>query len=504
MESSSSKWWILVGTCFAGIMVALDFTIVNTSLNAIQISLQSTMQELQWFIAGFGLTFCSFLATAGRLSDLLGRRKLLYISLIAFGIASIGAGMSQTSLQLILFRLLQGLAGSIVFPAGMAITVDAFPKEEEGRALGVYGALIGVGLALGPLLGGFITAVSSWRWIFYINIPVIITSFIICMATVHESRLKERVKIDWWGMLFMTLFIACLIYAVTEGPDLGWASPTTIALFVVSIASFFILLTIERRVATPLLPLKLFMNHGFLLGCIFYIVGVSSAWVLVFFAPLYLHNVLGYMAAKIGLLMLPMTLMTMLIPTIAGYFFDKRGIKFSGMYLIFLPVIFSYILMIGFDLTVSLWLLVPAFILFGFAWGASNGISMPAALSELEDTTNAGVVSGAVITILNVIGLVALTVSGTVFRSIQSHKMFAYLQSAHITLTNKDSGLIKILLAQPEKAMGILSQFSHTVADQIEIFYRQAFVHGFVSIIIGMLFFTLLFFIWVKWLLRDH
>jgi len=287
---ASSKWWVLLGTCLAGVMVAFDFTIVNTSLSSIQENLQSTMQQLQWFIAGFGLTFCAFLATAGRLADMLGRRKLLYIGLVVFGIASIGAGMSENSWQLIMFRLIQGFAGSVVFPAGMAITVNAFPKKEEGRALGVYGSIIGIGLAFGPLLGGLITASASWRWIFYINIPVIIASFIICMATVHESRLKEKMKIDWWGMLLMSLFVSSLIYAVTEGPDFGWSSPLIIGLLILSLVSLVLLLVVEQRAAMPLFPLKLFENRGFLMGCIFYVVSISSAWVLSFFAPLYLHG----------------------------------------------------------------------------------------------------------------------------------------------------------------------------------------------------------------------
>ncbi|MCB1827339.1 MAG: MFS transporter, partial [Coxiellaceae bacterium] len=384
--SPSWKWRVLVGTCLAGMMVALDFTIVNTSLNNIPVSLQSTMEQLQWFIAGFGLTFCSFLATMGRLADMLGRRKVLYTGMIVFGIASIGAGMAQTSWQLIFFRLIQGLGGSVVFPAGMAATVNAFPKEEEGRALGVYGAIIGIGLAFGPLLGGFITSLASWRWIFYVNIPVIIISFIICITVLRESRLASAPKIDWWGMLLITLFVSSLIYAITQAPDVGWLSIQTVGLFIISVISFVLLLVVESRIKVPLLPLNLFENRGFLLGCIFYVVAISSAWVLTFFVPLYLHNVLSYDAAMTGLMMLPMTALTAVIPPLAGYIFDKRGVKFAGIYLVFIPIIFSYLIMMGFDLTTSLWLLIPGYLLFGFAWGSCNGISMPTAISDLKNT----------------------------------------------------------------------------------------------------------------------
>ena len=501
MSATTRKWWVLVGACLAGVMVALDFTIVNTSLTAIQSELQSSMQQLQWFVTGFGLTFCTFLTTSGRMADMFGRRKFLYIGLIVFGLASMGAGMSQTSWQLIMFRLIQGVAGSTVFPAGMAITVAAFPKSEEGRALGVYGALIGIGLAMGPLLGGLITSVASWRWIFYINIPTIIISLAICISVVKESRLKEKLAIDWWGMIFLTLAVSSLIYVVTEAPDFGWTSSITIGLFCFSIIAFILFFNIEKRVSSPILPLRLFENRGFLIGSILYVVTISSAWVLMFFSPLYLSNVLGYDVAKTGIILLAMTSMTAIVPTFAGYLFDKRGVLFVAL-LAFIPIVLGYVMQIGFDVTTSLWLLLPAYVVFGLGWGVGNGVCMPIALSELTDTANVGVVSAAAITILNVVGVIGLTVSGTFFRAYQTHKMFALLKAANMRPSRHDVGLIHTLLAQPEKAPQLLSQFSHAAAAQITVFYKMSFTNAYVGVIIGLLVITLLLFVWSTRLLR--
>ncbi|MCF6777998.1 MFS transporter [Thiotrichales bacterium 19X7-9] len=230
-HQTKHKWWVLVGTCIAGLVVALDFTIVNTVLSDMEYSLGASMHELQWFIAGFGITFCSFMTTMGKLADMLGRKKLLYVGMFVFTIASIGAGVSDVSIQLIICRLIQGVAGALIFPAGMAITVDAFPKEEEGRALGIYGSIMGIGLAFGPLLGGLITEVTSWRWVFYISVPLMILSFIIISLTARESKLAVKPKIDWWGMLWLTIFISSIIYILTEGDLYGWSSLTTISIF---------------------------------------------------------------------------------------------------------------------------------------------------------------------------------------------------------------------------------------------------------------------------------
>lgn len=419
MQIKNNKWWVLLATSLSGILVAIDYSIVNVSLANIQRELGSNVNQLQWVMAGFGLTFAALLVVSGRIGDIWGRRKVLYIGVIGFALASLGAGFSQTPMQLIMMRVVQGAFGAAVFPSGMALTAAAFPKSETGRALGIYGSFIGIGLALGPVLGGIITHFLSWRWIFFINIPVIIVSLTLCLMSVSESRIQDKVTIDWWGMFFITIALASLVFGVTESPQYGWQSWMVWSYIIISAISVIILIFIERKNPMPLLPVDLFKNQGFLVGNIIYIVAIGFAWPISFFAPLYLQKVQHFSAYDTGLLLLPMTAMTMLIPPLAGYFLDKKGSK-KATYTLFTFLLIGFIFLASYDVNSTLWLILTGFVFFGIAWGMANGIGVPIALSSLTDTDNAGLVSGACSTVLNIFGVVSLAITTSIFRTIIS------------------------------------------------------------------------------------
>src|SRR3990167_3237039 len=322
---AATKWATLIATGICSLLLAIDFTIVNTSLSTIQRELHTTLTQLQWVMAGFGLTFCPLLVTMGRLGDHYGRRKLLYLGIAIFGLASLGAGSSQTPLQLIIARLFQGGSAAVVFPTGMALTAVAFPESERGRALGIFGGILGVGLAIGPVLSGAILTIASWRWIFLINVPGIMIGFILCLFVIKESKSKEIIPIDWRGVILLIVALATLVFAVTEAENFGWDSPWILIPLVISPVLFAWFAWSERKTTAPVLPLSLFCNTGFLLGVLINIVGVSFAWPMTFLAPLYLQNALSYPPAMAGLMLLPLTALTVIAPPFAGYWYDKKG-----------------------------------------------------------------------------------------------------------------------------------------------------------------------------------
>lgn len=419
MENSQRKWWVLIGVGISSMIVAIDFTIVNTVLADIQTNFAVTLNALQWVMTGFGITFSSFLISMGRLGDLMGRRFLLYLGMLGFGLASLGAGLSATLVQLIIFRIFQGAFGSIIFPCGLAITSSSFPTKEQGRALGIYGSFLGIGLAIGPVLGGIITTIASWRWIFLINVPIVLLSFAICLAVVKESRIQTQVIIDWAGMILISIALGAFVFAVTQSEIYGWDSAIIIFPFILSILFFALLYFVEKFAKAPLLPPALFLNHPFFVGAAVYSICVGLVWTIIFFVPLYLQTVFGMSEMKTGLLLLPMTIITVIAPTIAGYMYDKEGPLTTTLFAFCMSIV-GFILFLFFSNQFSWPLILITFICIGLSWGIGNGISLPLALSSSENKENEGLISGAAITVLNIFGVVILSISSVLFHHVQN------------------------------------------------------------------------------------
>ncbi|MEM9243965.1 MAG: MFS transporter [Pseudomonadota bacterium] len=427
----NKKWWVLLGTGIAGTIIAIDFSIVNTSLTPIQQELHASITELQWIINGFGLFFVGFLVTSGRLSDLKGRRKFLYTSMIGFALASLGAGLAQSPGFLIAMRMLQGFTCSAIFPSGMAITARAFPEHQQNRALSIYGSLIGIGLAFGPVVGGLIVTIASWRWIFFINLPVILISFAICLFVIEESKQSQAPPVDWIGVISMVLCISGLLFVINESQTYGWLSMPVIIAAIVFITALVVFIVTEKRIAAPIIPFELLLNKGFLLGTITFVTGVSLSWAIIFIMPLYLHDSLGFTTGSVGLTLFAMTIMTVITPAIAGHYYNLKGEKVVAHTLFFISVI-SLALFTQLQTHGPLWLILITFILFGSAWGISSGISVPLGLSRLPDVENSGLVSGVMLTLMNLGGVIALALSTAFFNY---GKQVSLVHAVHLVAT---------------------------------------------------------------------
>lgn len=431
------KWWVLIGVGISAIVVAIDFTIVNTVLPNIQHDFLATMNTLQWVMTGFGITFSSLLVTAGRLGDVFGRRLILYIGILGFGAASLGAGLSSTIDQLVLYRLLQGMFGALVFPCGMAITSNAFKEGEQGKALGIYGGFLGIGLAVGPVLGGLITSIGDWRWIFLLNIPLIAISFLICLVVVEESKIKIQTSIDWLGMFLTSAALGVFVFIVTQGQIYGWASLPIICLSLLTIILLGALFWVERKAQSPLLPLTLFKNRNFFIGVTVFSIGVGFVWPIIFFVPLYLETILGLSVLTTGLLLLPMTATTIIAPPIAGYMYDKQGPFYATM-VVFGASFLGLILFLFLSTSLSLSLIIPAFISIGLAWGIANGVALPLILAHPKNKQHEGLVSGAAVTVLNMSAVISLSIASTLFHYVEQSKLkvsspmpFAFVSGFH-------------------------------------------------------------------------
>jgi EmrB/QacA subfamily drug resistance transporter len=297
------RWRILAVVATAFFMTILDVSIVNVALPSIAKALDFSQANLQWVITAYAITFGGFLLLGGRAADLLGRRRVFIVGVALFTIASLVCGLAQSEGMLIASRAVQGLGGAIISPAALSIVTTTFEEgPERNKALGVWGALGGSGAAVGVLAGGVLTQYLSWRWIFFVNVPVGALVLALTPRIVPESRREggER-RYDALGAVLVSGGLALLVYAISEAPNVGWAAARTILLLVASGVLLAAFLVNERRSNDPLLPFHIFRVRtvaganvvGLLLG------GVLFANF--FLLTLYVQDVLGYSAIKTGL-----------------------------------------------------------------------------------------------------------------------------------------------------------------------------------------------------------
>ena len=226
------KWWTLIAVCTATFMLLLDITVVNVALPDIQRSLHSSFSDLQWVVDAYSLTLAAFLLTAGVLGDMFGRRAIFAIGLVIFSASSLVCGLASSSTMLNFSRAVQGVGGAIMFATSVALIASAFQGKERGTAFGIYGAVLGGAVAIGPLVGGALTSSVGWRWIFFVNVPVGVVAVAITLAKVAESREPNTRRIDWIGFVSLS---GCTVHAragLVRGNYDGWKSPLILGLFV--------------------------------------------------------------------------------------------------------------------------------------------------------------------------------------------------------------------------------------------------------------------------------
>jgi EmrB/QacA subfamily drug resistance transporter len=291
----------LVGAAF--LMTVLDATIVNVALPTIQEKLNFSQENLQWVVTAYAITFGGFLLLGGRLADLLGRRRMFFIGVTFFTLASLACGLASNETFLIVMRGIQGLGGAIISPAALSIVSQAFPEgAERNRALGVWGALGGSGAAIGVLLGGLLTKYLGWEWIFYVNIPIGALVLALTPFLVRESRVEVAQKrYDPLGAITITASIILIVYSISKAPSVGWGSGRTIGLLVAGIVLLLAFLAIESRVKDALMPLSIFRIRTVSGANIVGLALGALILVMFFLLTLYVQQVLHYSPLKTGI-----------------------------------------------------------------------------------------------------------------------------------------------------------------------------------------------------------
>jgi EmrB/QacA subfamily drug resistance transporter len=313
------KWWTLLAVSVATFMLLLDITVVNVALPSIRKDLGASFTDLQWVVDAYALTLATLVLTAGSLADRLGRRRLFIIGLSIFSLSSLLCGLAPDPTFLNLSRALQGVGGAVMFAVSLALVAQEFPAgRERGTAMGVYGATIGVAVAIGPLVGGALTETLGWRSIFFLNVPIGIAAIVITYAKLRESRDPNATRVDWAGVATFSGSLFLLVLALVRGNDEGWGSAAIVLLFVGAAALLLAFIAIERRISEPMLPLELFRLPSFTGVQLAAFAVSASMFALFLYITLYLQNYLGYSPLQAGLRYLPITVTSFFAAPIAG------------------------------------------------------------------------------------------------------------------------------------------------------------------------------------------
>ncbi|HXR90225.1 MAG TPA: DHA2 family efflux MFS transporter permease subunit [Steroidobacteraceae bacterium] len=304
------RWFALLVLCMGVLMIVLDSTIVNVALPSIRADLHYSETSLVWVVNAYLLTFGGFLLLGGRLGDLYGHRKLFLIGITLFTLASLACGLANSQEHLVIARAVQGVGGAVVNAVALSLIMMLFTEEaERAKAMGVFGFVCAGGGSIGVLLGGFLTSVLSWHWIFLVNIPIGIAVFALCLILLPGAAAQQGTKhLDVGGAVTVTAALMLAVYAIVNGNDAGWLSGTTLGFLGAALSLFVAFLILQMRVRAPLVPLRLFRLRNLATSNAVCVLWAAACFAWFFISALYLQRVLAYSALQVGMAFLPANL----------------------------------------------------------------------------------------------------------------------------------------------------------------------------------------------------
>jgi EmrB/QacA subfamily drug resistance transporter len=374
---------VLAVCCMSLFIVGLDNTIVNLALPSIRQELGASVSSLQWTIDAYTLVLASLLMLSGSTADRIGRRRTFQTGLALFSLGSLLCGIAPNVGSLVAFRALQAIGGSMLNPVALSIVTNIFTEpRERARAIGVWAGVVGLSMAIGPVLGGALVGWAGWRSIFWINVPVGVAAIVLTALFVPESRAPHPRRLDPVGQLLVIVLLAGLTYGIIEGQGTGWGSPEIIGCFALSAVALAILLPYERRRQDPLLELRFFRSVPFSGATLTAVSGLAALSGFLFLNSLYLQEARGFSALHAGLLTLPMAAVTAVCAPLSGRLVGSRGPR--------LPLLVagggiavSGVLLSGITQTTPILFLALGYICFGVGFGMLNAPITNAAVSGM-------------------------------------------------------------------------------------------------------------------------
>jgi EmrB/QacA subfamily drug resistance transporter len=419
------KWMTLVAVCLGTFMLLLDITIVNVALPDIQVSLHASFSDLQWVIDAYALTLAALLLTAGSLADMYGRRLLYTVGLVIFTVASMLCGFANDHLFLEISRGVQGVGGAIMFSVSLALLAQAFRGRERGIAFGVWGAVTGVAVAIGPLLGGALTSGLSWRWIFFVNLPFGVLALVVTIMRVDESKVPHARRPDWVGVVTFTLSLASLVYGLIESSNLGFTADRVIGSFVAAGVLMVAFIVAEILGNHPMFDLSLFRLPTFSGGLIAAFGISASIFSILLYLVLYVQDILQFSPFQTGVRFLIVSGGILVTATLAGRLSEKVPVRWligPGL----LVVGGGLLLMRGLNAGSHWSHLIPGFVVSGIGVGLINPPLASTAVGVVAPA-RAGMASGINSTFRQVGIATGIAMLGTLFSNRTQDQLTAHL-----------------------------------------------------------------------------
>jgi EmrB/QacA subfamily drug resistance transporter len=484
-QAPTRQSWILAATILGSSLAFIDGTVVNVALPALQASFHATVVDVQWVVESYGLFLAALILVGGSLGDLFGRRMVFLVGVTIFALASAVCGCAVNIHQLILARSVQGIGAALLVPGSLSIISSAFGEKSRGRAIGAWSGFTAITSALGPVLGGYLVQHASWRWVFFINLPLAAAVVAISLFAIPESRGAVKERLDWLGAILATVGLGGVVGGFIESVSLGWGNPVVYGSLMAGSACLMAFVLLESRIDMPMLPLRLFRSISFSGANLLTLLAYAALGIFFFLFPMNLIQVQGYSTTAAGAAMLPLILLMFFLSRWSGGLvarYGPRGPLILGPAIVALGFILLTVPAVG----GSYWKeLFPALMILGFGMAITVAPLTTVVMSSV-DQDRAGTASGINNAVSRVAGVLAIAVLGIVMVKAFSSRLESSLASLPVpSSAQQELRANEIKLAGSAVPAGLDQNLQTAVKRSI----AEAFVFGFrvvVSICAGL------------------
>lgn len=468
--------WVLAATIIGSSMVFIDSTVVNVALPVLQRELQATVAQVQWIVEAYALFLAALILVGGSLGDRFGRRRIFAYGVAVFALASAWCGLAPDVNQLIIARVAQGVGGALLTPGSLAIISASFSEKQRGQAIGTWSGFTGITSAVGPVLGGWLVEQASWRWIFFLNLPLAVLVLGIVYWRVPESRDESGPhRLDWWGAALATLGLGAVVYGLVESSNLGLGDPIVLGTLVLGLIGLSAFIFVEAHSRTPMMPLTLFRSRTFSGANLLTLLLYAALGGALFFFPFNLIQVQGYTATAAGAAFLPLILIMFLLSRWSGGLVSQYGAKRPLM-------VGPAIAAVGFALFAlpgiggSYWTtFFPAVVVLGLGMAVSVAPLTTTVMSAVQER-QAGVASGVNNAVSRIAGLLSVAILSILVLQVFSSSLDRRLATLEIP-----PGVQQALDQQRTKLAGaeVPPGLDNSLGSALERVIAESFVDGF-------------------------